>query len=64
MLRFLFIDLLWGGVRLAFTVALLIARPVTRLLVRAHAVFLRNVFSDRTSACGDPFAAMKSTRRS
>lgn len=64
MLRFLFIDLLWGGIRLAFTVALVIARPVARFLIRAHAVFFRNLVSDRTRASGDPFAALKPTRRS
>lgn len=63
MFRFIFRDVLWGLIGLAAKLAWWIVRPAVMSLYRAHAVFFRNLFADKTGAAGDPFAAMKPTRR-
>lgn len=61
--KFILVDVLVAGVILAGKIAWAILRPIAMFLYRAHAVFFRNLFADKTSAGGDPFAGMKPTRR-
>ena len=63
MLRFIFRELLWGGIVLAAKVALWVGRFTLLPVARAHAVFFRNLFASKVGAAGDPFAHLNPTRR-